>query len=211
MIDGHVVAIRIEDFFSPDAARTLTRCLHRLSYERDEIADQKRVSRAARDGDLPDAALIASAETPEMTRAVEILNVFENPWLIARFDELIGARLRVLRPPTPYRMECGDFIQPHDDHPSPEYRLSVACNLTEQWRPPDGGETVVGLVDTVAEFEHPEFFFPLKRLTLRRETRTLTPIFNSALLLPLTPAHAHAVQSVHTGPRFSITTLYGDR
>lgn len=210
-IDNQVAAIRIEDFFSEQTAHTLTTGLSHLVYERDDIADTKRVSRAARAGDLPDAPLIRPSDAPDMPQLLDTLSLFESPWLISELEEFTGRPLRVLRPPAPYRMDPDDRIAPHDDHAAPEYRLSLACNLTRGWQPHDGGETVIGLVDTVVEFDDPDFFFPLKKWTLEPGARTLMPIFNSALLLFLSPLHAHAVRPVRRGPRFSITTLYGDR
>ncbi|WP_280369738.1 2OG-Fe(II) oxygenase [Nocardia wallacei] len=208
---GKLVALRIDHFFSDRTAYLLAETLDHLRYERDEIADQKRVNRAVRRGDLPDDPLVYADDAPESDCLLDALSVFESPWLISRFAQILEVPLQVLRPPTPYRMDTADYIGPHDDHPAPEYRLSVACNLTRDWRPGDGGETVVGLVDTVTEFEDPAFPFPLKRWTFQAEQRFLAPVFNTALLLPLSPDHAHAVRPVLRRKRFSITTLYGDR
>lgn len=106
-------------------------------------------------------------------------------------------------------MSAGDFVDPHDDCPAPEYRISASLNLTADWRDSDGGTTVIGLVDRVEEYDHPDWPIPLSRWTLRSEKHTFTPRFNSALLLPLSPRRAHAVLPVTRGPRYSITTLYG--
>ncbi len=210
-VGGRVVAIRVEDFFAPDLAQALADYLDHLVYERDDIADQKHASRAVRQGELPDDPLLEAAGAPAGQLAHDALAVFEHPWLIGQFEQHLGTPLRVLRPPTPYRLDVADFIEPHDDHPAPEYRLSVACNLTTGWRPDDGGETVVGLVDAVTEFDDPYFPFPLKNWAFGTDTRTLAPRFNSALLLPLSDRHAHAVRPVRRGIRYSITTLYGDK
>ncbi|WP_155240240.1 2OG-Fe(II) oxygenase [Nocardia seriolae] len=209
ILGGRIVALRIDDFFDDRTAHALANCLGHLAYERDEIAAQKRVNRAMRHGDLPDDPLIHSENAPGHRHALEALSIFESPWLLNELERTLGISLRVLRPATPYRMDVADYIEPHDDHPAPEYRLSLACNLTRDWKIGDGGETVVGLVDTVTEFDDPEFFFPLKRWTLQPEQRVLTPVFNSVLALPLSPDHAHAVRPVLRSSRFSITTLYG--
>lgn len=212
MLDGPgIAAVRIEEFFSAEAARALSdHLMHGLVYERDEIDDQKRTNRAARTGDLPSSPLMllgGSAGDP-LTEAA--LGAFTSDWLITQLGRWVGLPLRVLRPPVPYRMDPGDYVRPHDDRAAPEFRLSLACCLTPEDLGSKGGETVVGLVESVAEYEHPDFFFPLKKWTLQTGAQVMPPVFNSALLLVLTEEFAHEVREVTAAPRYSITTLYGD-
>jgi Rps23 Pro-64 3,4-dihydroxylase Tpa1-like proline 4-hydroxylase len=122
----------------------------------------------------------------------------------------MGLPLRVLRPPTPYRMDPGDYVRPHDDRAAPEFRLSLACCLTPEGLGSKGGETRVGPVESVTEYEHPDFFFPLKKWTLRPISQVIPPVFNSVLILVLSNETAHEVSEVTGAPRYSITTLYGD-
>ncbi|MBF6336803.1 2OG-Fe(II) oxygenase [Nocardia abscessus] len=208
VIADELVAIRVDDVLDPDYAASLADHLTcGIHYERDEIGDTKRVSRARRLGDMPDSP-IATAAAPDMT-ALDALDMFVSPWWLDQLSRWLGQPLEVLRPTTPYRMDVGDYVDPHDDCPAPEYRLSVVCNFTADWTSGDGGETVVGLVEDVVEYDDSDWFFSLKKWTLRPETRQLAPRFNSALLLPLAPTRAHAVRPVQRGSRISITTLYG--
>jgi hypothetical protein len=211
-LDGSRTAVvRLEEFFAVEAARAL--CDHlvrRLVYERDEIDDQKRTNRAARVGDLPGSALKLRDGAVSDPVAEAALGVLSSKWLVTQLANWMGLPLRVLRPPTPYRLDPGDYIRPHDDRAAPEFRLSVSCCLTPENLGSEGGDTVVGLVESVSEYEHPEFFFPLKKLSLRSGARVLPPVFNSALLLVLSDENAHAVTEVASAPRYSITTLYGD-
>lgn len=209
-IDSRVLVVRIEHFFTERVAAALARQLQNYVYEPDLIADRKRVARAARSGDLPDDPLVRIAGAKDAPEADAAMQALTGPWVIAWLEQR-GSRLRALRPPTPYRMGPGDFITPHDDCPAPEYRVSLAYNLTRGWQPGDGGETEVGLVDTVEEFEHPDFPLPVKKWTFRDGTYLLPPVFNSALVLLLSEQHAHAVVSLRRGFRYSITTLYGTR
>ncbi|GAA1600371.1 hypothetical protein GCM10009764_25250 [Nocardia ninae] len=211
-LGDRVGAVRVEQFFNDQATALLTPFLHGdLVYERDEIGDQKLVSRASRQGDLPDDPLVQRSSTLDADSALAVLNTFGSSWFIEQLGDWLNTPLRMLRPPTPYRMDVGDYVEPHDDHPSPEFRLSVTYNLTANWQPGDGGETVVGLVEAVTEFDHPDFPFPLKTWTLGTGAQSLEPVFNSVLLLPLSDEQAHAVRPVRRASRYSITTLYGDR
>lgn len=208
--DAGLGAIRIEDFFTPEAAKHLSsHLIDQIVYERDEIDDQKLTSRAARDGELPDSPLRYQGVPDPVAQAA--LAVFEGAWFIEQLENWLDRPLCVLRPSTPYRLDPGDYINAHDDRASDEFRLSVTCALTPDSIGSRGGETVVGLVDTVTEYEHPDFFFPLKKWTFQPGVRALTPRFNSLLLIPLEDDHAHAVRTVREAPRYSITTLYGDR
>ncbi|WP_431953311.1 2OG-Fe(II) oxygenase [Nocardia lijiangensis] len=205
-------AVRVEQVFSEDATTALASFLQNdLVYERDEIGDQKLVNRASRQGEMPDDPLVHRATASTAEAALAVLGVFGSAWFIEQLEKWLSTPLRVLRPPTPYRMDVGDHIEPHDDHPSSEFRLSVTYNLTADWQIGDGGETVIGDVAAVTEFEDPDFPLPLKKWTLAPGAQSLTPVFNSALLLPLSCEQAHAVRPVQRAARFSITTLYGDR
>jgi hypothetical protein len=212
MDDEEVGAIRVENFFTEPAALALYRHLsERIVYERDDIGTTKRSSRGARAGEMPDDPLVCSTDGPVDSMAEAALGVFSDPWLIRCLEPWLACSLRVLRPPTPYRLAAGDFIDPHDDCAAPEYQLSIACNLTRESSEDSGGETIVGLVDHVEEYDDPGFFFPLKKWTLKPGERVLQPLFNSILLLPLSECRAHAVRLVQDKSRYSITTLYGDR
>jgi hypothetical protein len=208
--DGQLAAVRVEHFLTDDYAQALAEHLAtRIVYEPDHIGDTKRAGRAARTGDMPDSPLVTrGAADPVATAA---MGIFAGPWLLGQLEGWFRRPLRVLRPTTPYRMDMGDFIDPHDDYPAPEYRLSISCNLTRRWTAGDGGQTVVGVVDRVEEYDDPEWFFPLERWTLRPGAKELVPMFNSLLLLPLDATRGHAVRRVNRGPRYSLTTLYGDR
>ena len=207
-LDGEIAAVRVRDLLADDYARALGDHLHnRIVYEQDIIGDTKQVSRAARSDDMPDSPIVTTAPATPVARAA--LKLLSDPWWLRQLSRWTGSELQVLRPSTPYRMEAGDFVDPHDDCPAPEYRMSVSLNLTPDWQEFDGGPTVVGLVDRVEEYDHPDWPIPLSRWTLGSEKHTLTPQFNSALLLPLSPHRAHAVLPVRRGPRYSITTLYG--
>jgi len=209
LTDGTVGAVRIENFFTEAAAKALHAFLSTsVVFERDDIGETKRASRASRAGELPDDPIRTTSDASQ-EEAWDALATFGSDWFIENLSRWIGVPLRVLRPSTPYRLVAGDYIDPHDDYPAPEYRLSVACNLTPNGGGSEGGETYVGLVDTVEEYDGDDFF-PLKRWRLKPGERTLQPVFNSLLLLPLSAGHAHAVRRVTTGPRHSITTLYGD-
>jgi len=214
LADGSVGAIRVEDFFADAAAQALHAFLCRaVVYERDDIGVTKRASRGARDGELPDDPLLTSAgAVNDGTRrdAEAAMAVFSSAWFVENLSSWLDVPLEVLRPSTPYRLAPQDFISPHDDYPAPEFRLSVAANLTLDAGADDGGETFVGLVDRVEEYDWDDFFFPLKRWTLRSGERTLRPRFNSLLLIPLSGEHAHGVRAITGGHRYSITTLYGD-
>jgi hypothetical protein len=211
-LDGsRIAAVRLEEFFTVEAARALHDHLaRRLVYERDEIDDQKRTNRAARVGDLPGSALKLRDGAVSDPVAEAALEALTSEWLVTQLASWTGLPLRVLRPPTPYRLDPGDYIRPHDDRAAPEFRLSVSCCLTPENLGSEGGETVVGLVGAVSEYEHPDFFFPLKEWSLRPGARVLPPVFNSALLLVLSDENAHEVKEVAGAPRYSITTLYGD-
>lgn len=209
--DGTLGAVRIEGFFADSAAKSIHDLLaNGVVYERDDIGDTKRANRAAREGDLPDDPIrVAMIGDKSYDEAWEALTVFEGDWFLEQLGLWLGLPLRVLRPSTPYRLDVGDYVDPHDDYPAPEYRLSVAYNLSmfsDQYR---GGATAIGLVDSVEEYDHDDFFFPLKRWALKAGEQTLRPVFNSLLLIPLSGSHAHAVRTVTDGPRYSVTTLYG--
>jgi len=210
-LDGTGLAVvRVEEFFTEVSAHALSAYLASdLEYERDEIDDQKRANRAVRIGDLPGSPLKVHREPDPLAEAA--LNVFAGPWFVRQLEAWLGTSLRVLRPMTPYRLDPGDYISPHDDRAAPEFRLSVSCSLTPAEAGSKGGETVVGLVDKVEEYEHPDFFFPLKRWSLKPSAHVLMPVFNSVLLITLTDSYAHAVREVACAPRYSVTTLYGDR
>jgi hypothetical protein len=212
MLDGlGIAAVRIEEFLTAEAARALSdHLMYRLVYERDEIDDQKRTKRAARTGDLPSSPLMLLGGSADDPLAEAALSAFTSNWLIAQLARWMGLPLRVLRPPVPYRMDPGDYVRPHDDRAAPEFRLSLACCLTPEDLGSKGGETAVGLVESVTEYEHPDFFFPLKRWSLQPGAQVMHPVFNSALLLVLTEEAAHEVREVIEAPRYSITTLYGD-
>jgi hypothetical protein len=206
-----IAAVRVEHFFTAETAQALSdHLMHRLVYERDEIDDQKRTSRGARTGDLPSSALRLLGGSSSDPLAEATLNVFTSDWLIAQLGCWMGLPLRVLRPPVPYRMDPGDYVRPHDDRAAPEFRLSLAYCLTPEDLGSKGGETVVGLVESVSEYEHPDFFFPLKRWSLQPGAHVMPPVFNSVLMLVLTEHAAHEVREVAEAPRYSITTLYGD-
>jgi 2OG-Fe(II) oxygenase superfamily len=206
-----IAAVRVEEFFTAEAAQALSdHLMHRLVYERDEIDDQKRTSRAARTGDLPGSPLRVLGSSTSDPLAEAALNAFTSEWLIAQLACWMGLPLRVLRPPSPYRMDPGDYVRPHDDRAAPEFRLSLAYCLTPEDLGSKGGETVVGLVESVSEYEHPDFFFPLKRWSLQPGAHVMPPVFNSVLMLVLTEHAAHEVREVAEAPRYSITTLYGD-
>jgi hypothetical protein len=208
--DAGFTVVRIEEFFTEDSAYALSDYLASgLEYERDEIDDQKRTNRAVRTGDLPDSPLKVCKQPDPLAEAA--LNVFATPWFITQLETWLGIPLRILRPMTPYRLDPGDYIGPHDDRAAPEFRLSVSCSLTPAETGSKGGETVVGLVDAVEEYDHPEFFFPLKKWALKPNPHVLKPIFNSVLLIVLADNYAHAVREVYGAPRYSVTTLYGDR
>lgn len=211
-LDGmRIAAVRVEDFFTVEAAQALSNHLmHRLVYERDEIDDQKRSNRAACTGELPGSPPVLRDGSSADSLAEEALSVFSSDWLIAQLARWMGQPLRVLRPPTPYRLDPGDYIRPHDDRAAPEFRLSVSCCLTPEDLGSQGGETVIGLVESVSHYEHPEFFFPLKRWSLLPGARVMPPVFNSALLLVLSDETAHEVREVAQASRYSVTTLYGD-
>ena len=211
-LDGcGVAAVRLEEFFSAGAARVLCdHLVNRIAYERDEIDDQKRTNRAMRTGDLPGSALKLQGGAVSDPVAEAALGVLTSDWLVTQLGHWMGMRLGVLRPPTPYRLDPGDYIRPHDDRAAPEFRLSVSCCLTPEDLGSEGGETVVGLVESVSEYDHPEFYFPLKRWSLRPGAKVLPPVFNSALLLVLSDENAHEVREVTRASRYSITTLYGD-
>ena len=136
------------------------------------------------------------------------LDLLTSPGWLEALTEWFGVPIEVLRSPTPYRLDARDHIDPHDDCPAPEYVLSVSLNLTHGWRPSDGGQTIVGLVESVEEYDD-DWLGSLKRWHIGDEQHVLPPVFNSALLLPLSPRRAHAVRTVTHGPRYSITTLYG--
>ncbi|MEU6559123.1 2OG-Fe(II) oxygenase [Nocardia nova] len=207
-LDGELAAVRVRDLLADDYARALGDHLHnRIVYEQDIIGDTKQVSRAARSDDMPDSPIVTTAPATPVARAA--LKLLSDPWWLRQLSRWTGSELQVLRPSTPYRMDADDFVDPHDDCPAPEYRMSVSLNLTPDWQESDGGPTVVGLVDRVEEYDHPDWPIPLSRWTLGSKKRTLNPQFNSALLLPLSPHRAHAVLPVRRGPRYSITTLYG--
>lgn len=206
-----VAAVRVEDFLTADAAGALSdHLMHRLVYERDQIDDQKLTNRAARAGDLPDSALKTAGDTASAPLAEAALSVFTSDWLIRQLARWMGLPLRVLRPPVPYRMDPGDYVRPHDDRAAPEFRLSLAYCLTPEALGSKGGETRIGLIESVTEYEHPDFFFPLKKWTLRPGSQVMPTVFNSALLLVLSDETAHEVHEVAGAPRYSITTLYGD-
>lgn len=211
-LDGtSVAAVRLEEFFTAEASQVLCdHLVNRIAYERDEIDDQKRTNRAARADDLPGSALKLRSGTVSDPVAQAALGVLTSSWLVTQLGNWMGMPLRVLRPPTPYRLDPGDYIRSHDDRAAPEFRLSVSCCLTPEDLGSEGGETVVGLVESVSEYDHPEFFFPLKRWSLRPGAKVLPPVFNSALLLVLSDENAHEVREVTRASRYSITTLYGD-
>jgi hypothetical protein len=211
--DAGVAAVRVEEFFTDDAARALTDYVtNHLVYERDEIGAEKRVNRATRVADTPDAALAHNHLGGPSRLAAAAMEALTGRWLVEQLAAWLCTPLRVLRPSTPYRLDVGDYIGPHDDRGAPEYRLSVACNLTPGWARGDGGETVVGLIERVEEYDHQDYFFPLKRWTFKRDGQAvLPPVFNSALLLVLADDRAHAVEAVQRTARYSVTTLYGDK
>jgi hypothetical protein len=210
--DVGIAAVRIEEVLTAEAARAVhDYVVNDIVYERDEIGQEKRAFRGARTGELPtDPFLHTGTETPGVL-AQEGFAFFTSNWFVTQLSEWLGVPLTVLRPTTPYRMDPGDYIHPHDDVASPEYRLSIAYNLVPAWHEGDGGETVVGKVGAVQEYEHPDYFFPLKRWSFDPSaTSALKPVYNSALALVLRPDRAHAVNKIVRSSRYSMTTLYGD-
>ena len=210
--DAGMVAVRIEEVLTAEAARAVhDYVVNDIVYERDEIGQEKRAFRAARTGELPTDPFLHTGTGTPGALAQEGFALFTSSWFVTQLSEWLAVPLTVLRPTTPYRMDPGDFIHPHDDVASPEYLLSIAYNLVPAWQGGDGGETVVGKVGTVQEYEHPDYFFPLKRWSFDPSgISTLKPVYNSALALVLRPDRAHAVNKIVRNSRYSMTTLYGD-
>ena len=205
-----VVAVQLSSVFTVAAADALSDYLRsRLVYERYEIGEQKLTNRASRHDDAPDSPLVIHGSEPIDPLAASAFSLFSSDWFLGHLGAWVGTPVRVLRPSAPYRLDPGDYIAAHDDYAAPEHRVSVACNLTRGWAQGDGGETVVGAVENVQEYEDPDYFFPLKIWTLAPGEHSVRPKFNSALLLLLGDDRAHAVRTVVRNHRYSITTLYG--
>lgn len=204
---------QIRSFLKPDAAAALRReLLDGVQYERVELAHVNRMWRGARPvGDAYFGELIRAPGWSSSPEALEALALFEAPWFLELLSTLMGAPACFLRPATPYRLTRGDKVCLHDDMSSPEHLVSTVLNLSEGWRPEQGGCTVVGAVDHVeALASHPEAPFPLREWHVAPNAAKLLPTYNSLLVLPLSEAVAHGVEEVFgEEPRLSLVAIYG--
>jgi hypothetical protein len=210
---GWPSVVRVENFFRLDAAEALLRFLaHAVEYERVEYGDLTRLWRARRPlGEEYFGSLLTRDGYAPDPLATEALGVFESAWFLQWLSRLTGLEVSFLRPPTPYRLDPGDRICLHDDMSDPTHAVSVALNLTLDWRAGDGGETRVGRVTGKYSAPTPaDCPIDLHWWEVASDSRLLAPVFNSILLLRLGYEFAHAVEPVRGGgSRYSVTTIYG--
>lgn len=210
---GRQPVVRVENFFRHDAAEALLRFLAQaVDYERVEYGDLTRLWRARRPlGEEYFGSLVTLGGQAPDPLATEALAVFESEWFLKWLAWLTGIEVCFLRPPTPYRLDPGDRICLHDDMSDPTHAVSVALNLTPDWRTGDGGETRVGRVTgKYAAPTPPDCPIDLYQWEVAPDSQVLAPVFNSILVLRLGHEFAHAVEPVHgQDSRYSVTTIYG--
>jgi Rps23 Pro-64 3,4-dihydroxylase Tpa1-like proline 4-hydroxylase len=108
-------------------------------------------------------------------------------------------------------MNSGDGICLYDDMSDDAHRLSAVLGLTRGWEPGDGGETIVGEVESVQDLTTPpEIPFQLQRWTRKDDYATLPPSFNAFTVIRLSNKLAHGVNPlIAYKVRFSLVALYG--
>lgn len=182
-----------------------------LEYERVELGSMTRQWRAARlIGDGYFGPMIRRPGWTSASAAQDALASFDSPEFVDWLSEISGEELEFRRPATAYKLNQGDRICLHDDMSDPGHAVSVAYNLSENWRPEYGGSTVFGDVVSVTPAETPwDCPIDLKRWEITNEQR-FVPEFNSLLIMRLSPEFAHGVEEV-TGrvPRISLIGIYG--
>lgn len=212
--DGFVGgAVRIENFFRQDVAQSLLQFLSLgLEYERVEYGDLTRQWRGRRPvGEEYFGSLVLRGGQQPDPVALEALEVFESAWFLSWLSELVDVDVCFLRPPTPYRLDPGDRVCLHDDMSDPSHAVSVALNLTHDWRAGDGGETRVGRVTGKQPVPTPaDCPIDLHEWKVAPDSQLYPPVFNSILVLRLGHEFAHAVEPVRGNQsRYSVTTIYG--
>lgn len=134
----------------------------------------------------------------------------ESPPFLSWLSGLAAEELAFLRPVTAYRMDRGDRLCLHDDMSDPNHAISVAYNLSPDWRPEWGGATVFGEVTGVTPLPTPaDSPIDLRQWHVRNEQR-FVPLFNSMLVMRLDLGYAHGVEEVlGDEPRFALVGIYG--
>jgi Rps23 Pro-64 3,4-dihydroxylase Tpa1-like proline 4-hydroxylase len=197
--------IRINDFLDTEVAE------HAYT---ELIEDPRyiRVGEAAKTVDSPSYQLgilksVNQSLSPNVQRCCDLLtgNAFRG-WL----SLLIGSPLRVVKPPSLFRMERGDRIERHDDiSDQPLNRFSVVLHLSKNWKRNFGGNTVLGWVKRVEYARVSENGYLDRRWVFSRQRSVLTPTFNSLTVIALRPGMAHDVTDIRVKAyRVSIVGLY---
>jgi len=141
--------------------------------------------------------------------ATAAIDWFESVRFLSWLSRVAGEELTFLRPVTAYRMGKGDRLCLHDDMSSPEHAVSVAYNVTRDWRPEWGGATLFGdVVGTTPLPTPPDSPIDLQRWHVVNERR-YSPVFNSLVVMALDTRFAHGVNEIiGDGQRFALVGIY---
>jgi hypothetical protein len=206
--------IRVPDFLPREVAVDLRReLLHGLEYERVELGDITRQWRARRPlGDVYFGSMLRRPGWQTPASVVAALEWFESSAFLTWLSEVAGEDLAFLRPVTAYRMTRFDRLCLHDDMSDPDHAVSVAYNLSQEWRAEWGGATLFGEVAGVTALETPaDSPIELRQWHIANEQR-FVPEFNSLLVMRLDERYAHGVDEVTVDhPRLALVGIYGRR
>jgi hypothetical protein len=182
-----------------------------LEYERVELGSMTRQWRATRPvGDGYFGPMVRRPDWVPAPVARTALAHFDSASFVKWLSAVAGEELVFLRPVTAYKLDRGDRICLHDDMSNLDHAVSIAYNLSTQWRPEHGGATVFGDVVSVTPVDTPwDCPMDLKRWEITNERRFI-PEFNSLLVMRLGTEFAHGVEEITADqPRFSVVGIYG--
>ncbi|MGE0795699.1 MAG: 2OG-Fe(II) oxygenase [Acidimicrobiia bacterium] len=182
-----------------------------IDYERVELSDVTLQWRARRPvGGVYRGPMIRRPGWSSSALAEVGMSVLDSDVFVAWLSKLADEPLTFLRPATAYRMVAGDRLCLHDDMSDPQHAVSVAYNLSAQWRPEWGGATRFGSVTGSAPLPTPADC-PIKLTEWRvTDERRFAPQFNSLVVMKLDERYAHGVAEI-TGPaaRYALVGIYG--
>lgn len=204
--------LRVPDFFADDVAGEIHRELRDgIQYERVELGDVTRQWRAARPvGGVYFDPMLRLPGWRSSSVATAAIDWFDSDQFISWLSGVAGEPLMFLRPVTAYRMSKGDRLCLHDDMSAPEHAVSVAYNLSPDWRPEWGGATLFGDVTGTTDLPTPaDSPIGLRQWHIINERR-YHPLFNSLIVMQLSTRYAHGVDEVlECNSRFALVGIYG--
>jgi 2OG-Fe(II) oxygenase superfamily len=133
----------------------------------------------------------------------------KSPSFLGWLTRLEGHKVQVTRQPSPFKMDLGDRIVPHDDCSDyPSNRFSVVLHFSKGWNRRFGGNTLIGKVKRIETMTSERG--GKRRWIFSSQRSVVVPLFNSLVLIALRPSMAHAVTRVRVNhPRLTIIATYG--